>query len=287
MLQGQSQPLSNSWRKFSLLAGYSVAVTFRISCALFQNICCEPGTGAGSQCGRTLSQTGKSGSLQKGWQTRNTRALISSRPEQCHPTPPWSQPLETPGCSQALLGCATYSHWVLLRAQNIWFQGEALSAHGMEESAIKPDRAPCGVWGCLLEGVTWLTRTVRESALQARQWGHHPSSLGWTRAAKDTSRIGTWAVKADGSGILTLWAITGCISGALGHTAWPPQTATSLPSEPWHSCPFKTPLLSTLQCMLLHPALRTKLPFQAYSKSCFELCHNNWHHCCLVKQFPS
>lgn len=61
MLQGQSQPLSNSWRKFSLLAGYSVAVTFRISCALFQNICCEPGTEAGSQRGRTLSQTGKSG----------------------------------------------------------------------------------------------------------------------------------------------------------------------------------------------------------------------------------
>lgn len=50
MCQGRGWHLSNRiWRKLSLLAADSVAVTFRTSCALFCNTWCEPGTEAGAQ----------------------------------------------------------------------------------------------------------------------------------------------------------------------------------------------------------------------------------------------
>lgn len=46
------------------------------------------------------------------------------------------------------------------QSPKILVSGGTLSAHGMEDSTAEPDRGQCGVWGCLLEWVTWLSRAV-------------------------------------------------------------------------------------------------------------------------------
>lgn len=289
-LRGRSQPLSNRiWRKVSMLAGYSAAVTFRISCALFWNVRCEPGTEAGPRHRRTLSRAGRPGLCGRAGRPPAQGLSLSSLPRAMP-----SNPAVNPATGDPQLQPS------LARTCNVRSSSAAQSpkslAPGSSPQCPRHAGERCWVrqgsrWGLGLPaagGSPGWAGLPGWSAPQARQ-RRCPSSLGWTRAAEDTSRIGTWALKANGSGIVTQREKTGYISGALGRPVWLPQLlGWPLVSHQGHDTPARSkhpswaPSSAPSRTLLCVPS-----PPEACCKLHFKPLRDTWHHRALVKRPPS